>query len=59
MSQTKKLVKKMMVVRHVDDLKISHINGGAVDALISQLIKKYGKEAELTIHQEEYTTTWG
>ena len=41
----------MTVVWHVDDLKISHKNGDTVDALISKLIKRYGKEADLTIYR--------
>ena len=41
----------MTVVCHVDDLKISHENGDTVDALISKLSKKYGKEADLKIHR--------
>ena len=42
--------KQMKVVWHVGNLKISHKNGDTLDALINKLIKKYGKEAELTIH---------
>ena len=41
----------MTVVWYVEDLKISHRNGDTVDALINKLSKKYGKEADLTIHQ--------
>ena len=35
----------------MDDLKISHENGDTVDALINKLSKRYGEEADLTIHQ--------
>ena len=41
----------MTVVWYVDNLKISHKNGDTVDALINKLSKRYGKEADLTIHQ--------
>ena len=41
----------MTVVLHVENLKISHVNGDVMNAIISQLSKKYGKEAELKIHQ--------
>ena len=40
----------MMVVFRVDDMKFSHANGDAVDALISQISKRYRKETELIIH---------
>ena len=43
--------KQLKVVWHVDNLNISHRNGYTVDALISNLSERYGKEAELTIHQ--------
>ena len=43
--------KQITVVWHVDDLKISHKNGYTVSALINKLSKRYGKEADLTIHQ--------
>ena len=42
---------QMTVVWHVDNLKISHGNGDTVDALINKLSERYGKEADLTIHQ--------
>ena len=38
-------IKKMTVVWHVDDLKISHKNGDTVDALINKLRERYGREA--------------
>ena len=41
----------MTVVWHVDDLKISHENKDTVDSLISKLRERYGKKADLTIHQ--------
>ena len=43
--------KQMTVVWHVDDLNISHENGDTVDALIKNLSKQYGKEADLTTHR--------
>ena len=42
--------KQIIVVWHMNDLKISHENGDTVDAPISELSKRYRKEAELTIH---------
>ena len=39
--------KKMTVVWHVDDLKISHKNRDTVDALINQLKKKFVKKSEM------------
>ena len=41
----------MTVIWHVDELKISHVNGYTEDALISKLRERYGKEADLTIHR--------
>ena len=41
----------MTVGCHVDNLKFPHENGYTVGALISKLRKRYGKEADLTIHQ--------
>ena len=43
--------KEMTVIWNVDDLEISHENGDTVDALINKFSKRYGKEADLTIHQ--------
>ena len=41
----------MTVIWNVDNLKFSHKNGDTVDALINKLIKKYRKEAYLTMHR--------
>ena len=41
----------MIIVWHVDNLNISPKNGDLVDALIKKLSERYGKEADLTIHQ--------
>ena len=41
----------MIVVWHVDDLKISHKNGYTLDALINKLGERYGKEEDLTMHR--------
>ena len=43
--------KKITVVWHVDDLKISHKIVYTVDALIKNLSERYGKEADLTIYR--------
>ena len=43
----------MTVVRHMDDLKISHKNGVTVDSLINKLSEKFGKVIYLKIHQEK------
>ena len=41
----------MIIEWHVDNLNISQKNGDSVDALIKKLSERYGKEADLTIHQ--------
>ena len=43
--------KKMTVIRHVDNLEISHKHGDTVDALINKLRNRYGKESDLTIQR--------
>ena len=41
----------MTAVWHLDNLKISHKNGDTVDNLINQLNERFGREADLKIHQ--------
>ena len=41
----------MIIEWHVDNLNISQKNGDSVDSLIKKLSERYGKEADLTIHQ--------
>ena len=43
--------KQMTVAWHVENMKIYHKNRDTVDSLINQIKKKYGKEADLTIHR--------
>ena len=39
------------MVWYVDDLKISHMKNNAVEEIIAQVSKQYGKDADLTNHR--------
>ena len=43
--------KQLTMVWQFDELKTSYVNYSAVKEVITQLIKCYGKEADLTIHE--------
>ena len=40
--------KQCMVLWHVDNLKISHVNSSVVDKVITKLEQEFGKEAPIT-----------
>jgi len=44
-----------MVLRHVDDLKISHVSKDVVSCVIDYIFKMYGREVPLTVKRgKEY-----
>jgi hypothetical protein len=43
--------KQCTIIWHVDDLKMSHVNGEVLEKIIKRLDEKYGKEAPLTVNR--------
>ena len=43
--------KQCTIIWHVDDLKMSHVDGEVLEEIIQGLEEKYGKEAPLTVHR--------
>jgi hypothetical protein len=44
--------KQCTILRHVDDLKMSHVNTKVLEDIVGQLSQKYGKEAPLTVNRK-------
>ena len=43
--------KQCMIGWHVDNLKISHVDGNVVEDIVKALDNKYGKETPITVHR--------